>query len=244
MNLLNRILVLSLLSASWLPLSAQLPEEGGSILQSDLPGVTVGARVEDIRRRVKDGNTDITLKMPRAVVAAQFPLAPGISPWVEAGWHEPDLANGTDARGGFTWGLGASFRPWLFTIREDPEAGPRDWLAMKVDASYRAGSAEPSESSGDVEWTLVEGKLGVEYRERIFGSRSGPMQATGFTAGAGVVFNSLEAEKPGFNGSESNSIGMYLLATYDFGPNTFFGLEADWYGGSDRRIALITGRKF
>ena len=104
MNLLNRILVLPLLSASLLPLSAQLPEEGGAIVQTDLPGISLGARVEDMRRRVKDGNTDITLKMPRAVVAAQFPLVPGISPWVEAGWHEPDLANGTDARGGFTWG--------------------------------------------------------------------------------------------------------------------------------------------
>jgi len=245
MNLLNRIQILPLLLfLPLLPLSAQLPEEGGALLQADLPSVTLGARVADVRRRVKDGDTEITLEMPRAVVAAQFPLAPGISPWIEAGWHEPDLANGTDARDGFTWGLGASVRPWLFVIREDPEAGPRDWVALKVDASYRAGSAEPRGSSGDVEWTLLEGKLGMEYRERIFGARPGPMKSTGFTAGAGVVFNSLEADKPGFNGSEANSVGVYLQATYDFGPNMFFGLEADWYGGSDRSIGLVTGRKF
>lgn len=244
MKTLYRPLVIPLLSLFALPALAQLPEEGGAIVQGDLPQISVGARLADVRRRVKDGDTEISLEMPRAVVAAQFPLAPGISPWIEAGWHEPDLALDTDARGGFTWGIGASFRPYLFAIRTDPEAGPRDWLAIKVDASYRAGSAEPRGSSGDVEWTLLEGKVGVEYRQRLFGARRGPMNSNGLLFGAGVVLNSLEAEKPGFNGSESNGAGVYLQALYDFGAHSFFGFEADWYGGSDRRLALVTGRTF
>jgi hypothetical protein len=221
---------------------AQLPEEGGALNVFRLPLVTVGIRAEDSSRRVKDGSTDIALEMPRVVVAAQFPLSPGISPWLEAGWHEPNLASGTDARGGFTWGVGVSLRPWLFAIREDPEIGPRDWMAVKLDGSLRGGSAD--QADGEVDWTLFEAKIGMEWHKKIFGSRPGPMDATAMTAGAGLVLNSLQAEKSGFDGSESNAAGVYVHTTFTFGPATFFGLEADWYGSSDRKLALISGIKF
>lgn len=235
-------LVLPILSAFGTALRAQLPERGGALVSGTLPPIALGMRLEDVRREVEDGGTSITLDMPRVVVTGQFPLVPGVSPWVEAGWHEPDLALGTGARGGFTWGAGLSVRPWLWAIRVDPETGPREWLALKTEAAVRSGSADAA--NGEVEWLQVEGRLGFEWRDVLLPAEEGPLGATGMTAGGGVVWTRLSAEKTGFDGSESSSMGAYAFTTFQFGPATFFGVEADLFGGGSRRLGLIAGRRF
>lgn len=225
-----------------LPVSAQLPEQSGAWRETDLGSLAVGVRFQDINRDVKDGNKNLSLDAPRAVVVAQTPLLPGVSPWVEAGWHEPELGPDSSVDGGFTWGAGVALRPWLWALRADPETGPREWLALASTLSIRGGESDIDD--GEVDWTLVEAKLGAEWRNVLLPGEAGPLGATGMTAGAGLNWNSLSADTPGFDGSEDNNLGVYAFTTFEFGPSTFVGVEVDWFGGGDRMLGLLAGARF
>lgn len=227
-------LLLSLFLAPFL--SAQLPDAGTSWRELEpVPGA-LALQLSDSRRQLKDGAATGNLKMSQVMLVAQAENLAPLIPRVEAGWHDPELL--TDSSGGFVWGLGLAFRPFRQTLRRDPETGPRDWVAMLVDLSYRSGEAD------EITWSSIEGYVGLEWNQVLLGSDPGPLGAGGMILGGGVLLSSLEAEEGGFDGSEDASVGFRISATYRFRGSRFLQLEADWFGSSDRVLAVTAGTAF
>jgi hypothetical protein len=229
-------LALALAIGISLPALAQLPSQAGAMNTLRLPDGAIGVKVENIRRDVVDGGRRGSLEMSRLVVVAQTEVAPGISPWLEAGWHDPEIIPDSST-GGFTWGTGLHLRPALYPLRSDPQLGPRDWVALTVDLALKGGSAE-------VDWLSFEGVLGLEWHQKMMGVARGPVDASAVTAGAGVLINSLRAEQGNFDGSEDQAVGIRLHSGFSFGPNQFLHLQVDWYGSSDRIYSVASGFRF
>jgi hypothetical protein len=241
---MNKRTIALLLLCSALPLSAQLPDNASALRAAPIGGGTFALRLEDTRRATDAGGTHGDLLLSRAVVSAQFPVLPGLEAWGEAGWHEAELAN-VESKGGFTWGLGAGLRPWRRDLRIDPDGTPRDWAALRLDLAARGGSAPVDEGAGvDLEWLLLESRVGIEWHQVYLGAKRGPIDSTGLTTGAGVILNQLSAERENFDADQRRDVGVYARAVFQMGPAVFFGLETDWYGGGDRRFGLISGVKF
>lgn len=216
--------------------------EGAWVEGGVAPGLSTGVRFENWHRKTKTGNRTEALKMTRATATLQIPLQAGSAVWVEGGWNNPELG-GEESRGGMTWGLGAVGRVFRLAHRADPERGPQDWTALRVEASARSGDA-PADGKGDIEWFLWEGRVGLEWHQLYRGAHKGPMGATALTVDAGLIWNDLTAEREGFKGSARQDFGVYTRALFSIQDQTFFGLEADWMSGADRRYGLIAGFRF
>jgi hypothetical protein len=241
---MNSATVALLLTVCAFPLLAQLPGDASAVHAKGTPGAVFGARIEDVRRNVDAGGSRGDLDMTRTVVTAQVALAPGWEAWGEAGWHEAKLAE-VESKGGFTWGAGVGVRPWRFDDRADPVRGPREWAAVRVEAAVRGGSAPVDAGAGvDLEWLLLEGRVGMEWNRIYMGPRRGPIDSTGLTTGAGIFLNQLSAERENFDGDQRRELGIYVRALFHFGTGAFVGLESDWLGSSDRRFGFLGGVNF
>ncbi|WFB36912.1 hypothetical protein P3T73_03940 [Kiritimatiellota bacterium B12222] len=224
-------------------LQAQLLDNGGALVTAaGNPIGSVGIQVEGVDRVLKDGSTRQSLSMTRVTVVAQTQIIPGINPWIEAGWHDPELLPGK-SNGGFTWGAGLMLRPMLYPLRSDPTLGPRDWLAIIVDAAVRGGSAQADDNS-EIEWMSLEAALGIEWRQVYVGRNNGPIGANGMNAGASILLNNTTAKQGSFDGSSDQNIGVRFMTGFTFGQHNFLSLEADIFGSSDGRIALVSGLTF
>jgi len=236
-----RLTLLSLLIVPGVP--AQLVSPDGAWRESaPLPGVAVGLRLDDSSRKVQAGGLRRDFDRQGAAVIAQAPLTPGISLWAEAGAFRGELA-GIKADGGGMYGIGISARPLRIARRIDPDIGPREWTALRVDAGYRAGSASTSRR-GDLDWNQWEARLGVEDHQVFLGPRRGAMNTTALTLEAGLLLTDLRAEIEGYKSSSRNNAGLYLRGTFATGDSGFYGLEADWMGSSDRRFGVFAGIRF
>lgn len=220
---------------------AQLPNEAGAIHVANMPSGAIGLRIEDSSRSMKDGDASEELDMLRLTVSIQGELLPGISPWVEAGWHDPELQS-DDSQGGFTWGTGVQLRPLMWPLRSDPNLGPRDWLALTLDLAVRGGKANVD--AGSLEWLTLEGVVGLEWHKNYLGRNDGPIGSYDVTAGAGLILNTTEASQGSFDGSEDQSAGFRFYTGFTFGVGNFAHLELDLYGRSSRRLGLASGFKF
>lgn len=235
------LLVLPLLLP--LPGLAQIAPPAGAWRDDlSLPGLVVGFRIDDTVRKVRANNRNARLDMNGAAVVAQIPLTSAFSVWAEGGWNQSELA-GEKAGDGYRYGLGFTTRPLRATRRRDPDLGPRDWTALRMDAGYRAGKS-PSDRRGDQDWHMWELRLGIEDHQEYLGANRGPLNATSITMEGGMFFNDLQAEIPGFDASGRNSAGVYARVTFGAGDKAFYGLEADWMGASDRRFGLFGGMRF
>ncbi len=237
-SIFSGLMAVSLISLS---LHAQLPTESGALKVGELLPGALGIRIEDQSRTLKDDGVSGELDMLRITASMQVELTPGIYPWIEAGWHDPELQSGKSS-GGFTWGAGLHTRPLLKALRSDPVLGPRDWIALVVDLAVRGGEADAD--AGKIEWMNLEGVIGMEWHQKYLGRNDGPIGAHDITAGVGMILNSFEGSQGSFDGSEEQSIGLRANTGFTFSKNTFLNLELDLYGSSDRRLSLISGFKF
>jgi len=234
--------LLCLLIAS--PLPAQLTTPDGAWREAaPLPGFALGIRLDDSTRKVRAGGLNSDFERQAATVLVQMPLsASGVSLWAEAGAFEGELA-GIESDGGAMYGFGISARPFRLSHRIDPELGPREWSALRVEAAYRGGSASTSRR-GDLEWNQWEGRLGIENHQVYLGPRRGPIHTTALTLEGGILLTSLRAEIEGYKSKDRNNAGLYVRATFATGDRGFYGLEADWMASSDRRFGIFAGMRF
>ncbi|MCH8513721.1 MAG: hypothetical protein LAT83_19000 [Kiritimatiellae bacterium] len=242
-NAIRLFLLCLIASPSMSLLRAQIGAPEGAVFDgATVSGLASGIRLEDWNRKLTTGGRSETFEMTRAVVGLQVPFRTGTAGWLEGGWNEIEQG-GRGGKGGVTWGGGINSRLFRAVRRADPEAGPRDWTAVKFEAGARGGEA-PAHGQGNLEWFQWEGRLGLEWQHRYLGADRGPIYTTGRTLEGGLLWTDLQADRVGFKGSARQNFGIYLRASFDVGPSQFFGLEADWMGSSDRRYAVVGGFRF
>ncbi len=212
------------------------PATGGASRQTQ-----VSFRFEDWQRRVQAGPGEANLEMRRAVLGAEWAVGQGASLWAEGGWNDPDFA-GAEGGSGLTWGAGATWRALRAPLRTDPEFGPRAWIALLLSAGFRGGSAD--DADGEITWSQGEGRLGVEWRNPELLPRRSGTDLQGWTLDGGLVWNALDAERSGREGTESEDLGFYGRMMYRLSETTHAGVEVDWFGGSDRRLAFAATHRF
>ncbi len=233
-------LLILLCSVCSVSVFAQLPGGSAAFSEGNPEGLVVGARVEDWARPVKDGPRSENFDLIRMLVTAQISPIPGLELWGEGGWNGGELV--TESDGGVTWGLGLGMAPWRSVRRSDPEWGPRDWVALRFDVAVRGGSSSTDDE--DMDWTSYEGRLGVRWHQRYSMARRGPVYSTALMLEGGVQYTALSVEEASFDGESEQDFGLYGRVLYHFLPNSFLGLELDWFGTSDRKAGIVAGVTF
>jgi hypothetical protein len=245
MTLRNRLSLCLVLPLGWFSAYGQSLDGAGRDLTPAADGssrqVQTSFRFEDWQRRVRAGGREVNLDMRRAVLAGEWAMGQGASLWGEGGWNDPDFAGG-EGGSGLTWGAGGAWRALRAPLRTDPEFGPREWVALLLSGGLRGGSAD--DADGEITWTQLEGRLGVEWRNPHLLPRRAGSGLQGWTLDGGLVWNSLEADRGDIDGSESEEVGFYGRMMYQLSQTTHAGVEVDWFGGSDRRLAFAASYRF
>lgn len=222
---------------------AQVFPSPGAIKTGAKPTGILQFGMEDSSRSLEENEVSSDLDMLRLTISYQGEVMPGVSPWVEAGWHDPELASAKTG-GGFTWGVGIQVRPYLWPLRNDPVLGPRDWLALTFEVAARGGEADIRADETTLEWRTLESILGMEWHKKFLGRENGPSGSYDITSGAGLILNRTEATRGSFDGSEESPVGFRFYSGFSFGIRNFTRLEVDLFGSADRRIHLTAGFRF
>lgn len=243
MRKLAAFVVVLLLTGLLPEASAQLAAPEGALRDHlEVTGFTVGLRADTRTRGMRAGGRDVDFDQTALALIGQMSLAPGAAVWAELGGGRSELTQ-AKADSGYLLGLGFSLRPLRIALRSDPELGPREWVALRVDGGYRMGDGSTG-SRGDLSWHQWEARVGGEWHQVYLGPRRGPFDAVSLTTEAGLLFQDVRADLPGLRASSRNQAGLYARAVFAYPNRPFIGVEGDWFGTGDRRIGLITGFQF
>ncbi|MCC5845080.1 MAG: hypothetical protein JJU05_12590 [Verrucomicrobia bacterium] len=231
---------------------------------------TVFGRLEQGKRQVSQRSGTLTLDTRRITAGITARLLPGAYGWSEVGisqaevrgrigptlehmdeegvthqvsaWSEPDRKGDPN----LAWGIGGGLLLLDAILKESPVLGPREWVQLELQASYRVARSDlPAADDDTLRWadSRITPML-IYIRDQRGDPTLASFSPTGYTLRAGISLYRSRADLGRTSFETENGVGFELGSDLRLRSGWICRLQASWLDSSNRETSLAILRRF
>lgn len=231
---------------------------------------TVFGRLEQGKRHVSQRSNSLTLDTRRVTAGITARLLPGAYGWSEVGisqaevrgrigptleqvdeegithqvsaWSEPDRKGDPN----LAWGIGGGMLLLDAILKESPVLGPREWVQLELQASYRVARSDlPAANDDTLRWADFRlTPMLIYIRDQRGDPTLASFSPTGFTLRAGISLYRSRTELGRSSFETEDGIGFELGSDLRLRSGWICRLQASWLDASNRETSLAILRRF
>jgi len=231
---------------------------------------TVFGRLEQGKRQFTQRSGTLTLDTRRVTAGITARLAPGAYGWSEVGvsqaevrgrigpvlehmdedgvthrvsaWSEPDRKGDPN----LAWGIGGGLLLFDAILQESPVLGPREWIQLEIQASYRVARSDlPAANDDTLRWSDSRLTPMLIYtRDQRGDPTLASFSPTGYTLRAGISLYRSQGELGRSSFETEDGVGLELGSDLRLRSGWICRLQASWLDASNRETSLAILRRF
>jgi len=224
------------------PMSRAEPKIGSpsrSLVTLDDPaGWTIGVRAQFDTRAFDTGTDDLDIDITHLVARMGYSLTPFASLYAEAGTSYAEQENeNEEGERGLEWAALLEVSLVEYVMRESPVVGRQETLSLATTVSYR--QSESNFDDVDFSWNELSVVPTVSYTlNRRVEAIGHAYEPNGARARIGLLFATIDGEYGNEDVEEDRNFAFVAGADLLSSAGWVLGIDAAFYGSSDRTLSL------